>query len=200
MSGDKVIRLLYKEISGGDIKKFAAESNKDEKVGGGARDLRFGGFDELKDFLEKMFTDRNEVNRKRGGKTVRLKQLSTDFHWIDGGGKTQTKTAYVEPPTTARSNEWRLTRVDTFPCFHDEDIQEIPGDRLFLLIVQRENGQVWPHFARESELSIPPGQPNAWHPEIANPIISCGNAKRPKNMIVMGFVDYTQLKGYCNGK
>ena len=200
MSGDKVIRLLYKEISGGDIKKFAAESNKDGKVGGGARDLRFGGFVELEDFLGKMFPGRSEVDRKRKKKPVKLEQLSTDFHWLDANGKLQRKTAYVEPPTSARKNEWRLTRVDTFPCFQGEDLREIPGDRLFLLIVQRENGQVWPHFARESELSIPPGQPNAWHPDIAIPITSCASAKRPKNVIVMGFSDYTQRKGYCNGK
>lgn len=200
MSGDKVIRLLYKEISGGDIKKFAAESNKDGEAGGGARDLRFGGFDELKDFLGKMFPGRNDVNRKRKGEPAKLEQLSADFHWFDDKGNLHTKTAYVEPPTSARPNEWRLTRVDTFSCFQGEDLQEIPGDRLFLLIVQRENGQVWPHFARESELSVPPGHPDAWHPDIANPIISCANAKRPKNVIVMGFNDYTQKKGYCNGK
>ncbi|QOW23596.1 hypothetical protein [Lysobacter sp. H23M47] len=200
MSGDKVIRLLYKEISGGDIKKFAAESNKDGEAGGGARDLRFGGFDELKEFLGKMFSGRNKVNRKRNGKTEQLEQLSATFHWLDGEGNPQTKTAYVEPPTTARPNEWRLTRVDTFSCFREEGLHEIPGDRLFLLIVQMEDGAVWPYLRRESELLVPQGQPGAWHPDIANPIISCANAKRPKNVIVMGFNDYTQLKGYCNGK
>lgn len=200
MSGDKVIRLLYKEISGGDIKKFAAESNKDGKVGGGARDLRFGGFVELEDFLGKMFPGRSEVDRKRKKKPVKLKQLSTDFHWLDASGNLQKKTAYVEPPTSARKNEWRLTRVDTFSCFREEGLHEIPGDRLFLLIVQMEDGAVWPYLRRESELLVPQGQPGAWHPDIANPIISCANAKRPKNVIVMGFNDYTQMKGYCNGK
>lgn len=200
MPGNKVIRLLYKEISGGDIKKFAAESNEDKGAGGGARDLRFGGFDELKDFLGKMFPGRNEVKRKRKGEPAKLEQFSADFHWVDGEGNLHTKTAYVEPPTSARPNEWRLTRVDTFPCFREEGLDEIAGDRLFLLIVQMEDGAVWPYLRRESELLVPQGQPGAWHPDIANPIISCANAKRPKNVIVMGFNDYTQLKGYCNGK
>lgn len=195
MAAGDVVRLLYKEISGADIKKFAAKANKNSKKGGGARDLRFPGMGQLAPFLAKMFVGNNPINRRRNGKPTIVNQLAGEFHWLDENGHEQLKTAYIEPPTTARKDEWRLTRVDTFPCFRKDQVFEEDGNKLFLLIVENKKGELWPHFAREKDLVN-----NVWHPTISEPITNCMNAKRRKGVSIVGFVDYSDPKVCCNGK
>lgn len=196
MSASNVLRLLYKEINDGDRKKFKADSNFDKEEGGGARDLRFSGFDELGPFLGLMFPGRVPVKRKRKGVSTNVDQLSADLHWLDDAGNPEKKQAFFEPPTDSRNNEWRLTMVHTFGCFRDKAIpQKKAGKKILLLIVQNDKGQVWPHFATEDDLRS--GQ---WHPDIAKPVVTCMDAKRRVDGVVLGFVDYTKNKVYCNGR
>lgn len=196
MASTNVLRLLYKEINDGDRKKFRADSNFDKDEGGGARDLRFSGFVELGPFLGLMFPGRKAVKRKRQGVSTSVDQLSAALHWLDDAGVHNQKEAYFEPPTDTRENEWRLTKVHTFGCFRDNVIpQAKPDKKIILLLVQNVQGQVWPHFAEEDDL-----RGGVWHSVIAGPVVDCMDAKRRADGVVLGFVDYTNSKRYCNGR
>lgn len=196
MSATNILRLLYKEINDGDRKKFKADANFDKDEGGGARDLRFSGFAELGPFLQLMFPGRVPVKRKRKGVPTDVDQLSAALHWLNDAKARMQKEAYFEPPTDARENEWRLTMVHTLDCFRDNAIPTAQaGKKIILLFVQNDQGEVWPHFAAEDDLRT--GQ---WHPDIAGPVVTCMDAKRRVDGVVLGFVDYTKNTVYCNGR
>ncbi len=191
----KIERILYKEINDGDRKKFVAASNRNPDEGGGARDLRFSGFVELNEFLGAMFPGREPEERTRKGKKVTVDLLTAPLYWIGKDGQRKQKGAYFEPPTTARPNEWRLTKVHTFKCFASWRIPKGgTGNKVILMFVE-EDGLVWPHFASEKDLRA-----GDWHDDVAAPILACIDAKRKSNLVVMGFVDYTKNgTRFCNG-
>jgi hypothetical protein len=190
-----VARILYKEIVAGDVRKIKAESN-DADSGGGARDFRFGDFDELEPIIRKMFPDVAKEFRRRGGKTVEIEIFKGAFHW-NSGGKDQYKAVEFEPPTSARPKEGRITRVHEQPAL---DTSRIPkfgaGNRVLLLLVQRNDGTVWPYFVDELSLS----EPGAWDPRVAKDLLNCMNARRPGGRAVIGFRDFTTSEHYCNGR
>jgi hypothetical protein len=188
-----VARILYKEIVPGDLRKIIAESN-DSETGGGARDFRFGEFEKLEPIIRKMFPNTIKEQRRRGGQSVIVDIFRGTFHWNSNEGEEQ-KTVDFEPPTTARPSEGRITRVHEQPCFAPGRIRKDAG-RILLLLVQRNDGSVWPHFIEEQSLS----EPGAWDAGVAKELLKCIQARRAANRVVIGYRDFTTGEGYCNDK
>jgi hypothetical protein len=190
-----VARILYKEIVEGDLRKIIAESN-DSATGGGARDFRFGDFEKLEPIIRKMFPEVTKEMRRRSGQNVQVEIFRGTFYW-NFTGKDEHKEVEFEPPTTARPREGRITRVHEQPCF---DVKRIPkfgeGNRVLLLLVQRNDETVWPYFVEESSLSTF----GAWDPRVAKELMGCIHAQRPENRAVIGYRDFITGEDYCNGK
>lgn len=194
-SGQQVARFLYKEIVEGDLRKIEARSNISD-TGGGARDFRFGSYDQLFPVIRQMFPAVVKENRKRGGVTKQIDIFEGVFYWQDtAGGPVSSRPSFFEPPTDVRPSEGRIVRVHEYPCF---DTRRIPrggvGNRVLLLLIQRVDGTVWPHFAEESSLRTP----GAWDPTVANEILRCLDARRAEGRAVIGFVDFISHRNYCN--
>lgn len=185
-----VARILYKQIVPGDLRKIVAESN-DSDTGGGARDFRFGDFQKLEPIIRKMFPHTVKEHRRRDGQNVEVDIFRGTFHW-NTKGIDEKKDVEFEPPTTARPSEGRITRVHEQPCFAPERIPK--SGKVLLLLVQRNDGTVWPHFIEEVSLS----EPGAWHASVAKELLNCINHKRAANRAVIGYRDFTTGQGYCN--
>jgi hypothetical protein len=195
MSPTGVARILYKEIVPGDLRKIVAESN-DSDTGGGARDFRFGDFGKLELIIRKMFPHTAKERRRRDGKNVEVEIFRGTFYW-NSGGVDEHKDVEFEPPTSARPSEGRITRVHEQPCFASDRIPKFgEGNKVLLLLVQRNDGSVWPHFIEESSLSTP----DAWDPRVAKEILNCIHGKRAANRVVIGYRDFITGEGYCNDK
>lgn len=190
-----VDRILYKELVDGDLRKLQAKSN-DANTGGGARDFRFGSYKTLMPVIQAMFPQTVKEFRKRGGKNVRIDVFKGTFSWEDAKGKKHSKDSYFEPPTDARPSEGRITRVHEYPCFDASHVKIGAGNRVLLLLIQLDDGSVWPHYAEEQSLRTP----NAWHAVVAKELLDCLDAKRPANQVVIGYRDFTNAGRYCNGK
>ncbi len=191
----QVARILYKELVEGDLRKLQAKSN-DADTGGGARDFRFGSYKTLLPVIRLMFPQTVKENRKRGGKNVLIDVFQGIFSWCDAKGNTYSKDAYFEPPTDVRPLEGRITRVHEYPCFDASHVKIGAGNRVLLLLIQLNDGSVWPHYAEEKSLRTP----NAWHPVVAKELLDCLDAERPVNKAVIGYRDFTNAGKYCNGK
>jgi hypothetical protein len=187
-----VARILYKEIVPGDLRKIIAESN-DSATGGGARDFRFGEFGKLEPIIRKLFPHTIKQRRRREGKYVEVDIFRGTFHW-NASGVDEQKEVEFEPPTTARPSEGRITRVHEQPCFAPGRIPK--SGKVLLLLVQRNDGTVWPHFIEEASLSVP----GVWDVRVSKELLDCIDRKRAANMAVIGYRDFTTGKGYCNEK
>ncbi len=193
----QVARILYKEIVEGDRRKILAQSN-DSATGGGARDFRFGSYPQLIAVIKRMFPQTEKTPRKRGGKTIEIEVFRGVFFWQDRKtGAMRSKASFFEPPTDVRPTEGRIVRVHEYGCF---DTALIPRagytNRVLLLLIQRMDGNVWPHFVTEESIRTP----GAWDAAVAKELISCLDAKRPEHQTVIGFRDFTNSSSYCNGK
>lgn len=190
-ASQQVARLVFKEILDGDRKKFLARSNTDAKAGGGARDLRFGSVDQVKDTLTQLFPEIEQTKNKAGN--AQFKGL---FNWIDRNGEHQQETALLKPPYLKR-NEFRIAQVHKYACFQVRPIPKASaGNRVLLLLIQRHDGSVWPHFVEEASLRTP----DAWDGSVSKLLLECLDAKRAKNVAAMGFIDLSNFKRFCNGK
>lgn len=190
-----VARIFYKEIVDGDVRKINADSN-DAKTGGGARDFRFGDYDKVAPIMEKFFPEAKTVKRKRNGQQVDVEVRRGRFYW-NSNNKEESKEVEFEPPTTARPSEGRITRVHEQPSFAPNKIPPFnAGNKVLLLVVQCNDGTVWPYFIEESSLSMP----GAWDQQVAKTILACINAKRASNRVVIGYRDFVTGDAYCNGK
>ncbi|GAA3977365.1 hypothetical protein [Allohahella marinimesophila] len=190
-ASQQVARLVFKEILDGDRKKFLAKSNADAKAGGGARDLRFGSVDQVKDTLKQLFPETEQTKNKAGN--AQFKGL---FNWIDQSGRHQQETALLKPPYLKRS-EFRIAQVHKYACFQVRPIPKASaGNRVLLLLIQRYDGSVWPHFVEEASLRTP----DAWDESVSKPLLECLDAKRAKKVAAMGFIDLSNYKRFCNGK
>lgn len=193
-----IARVLYKEIKAGDRRKFIARSNDEPADGGGARDLRFSGLDELRPVIEAMFPTPDSVKRKRKMGQEKLIRHGGTFKWREGeaavNSQPKSEPAFMEPPTNARPNEWRLTRVHAYSVFQAKGIpEEGENGRVLLLLVQTKDGAVWPHFTTERSLKEGP-----WNKKVSKALLDCIRAKRPKNRAVIGYIDFENNTGYCN--
>lgn len=189
-----VARILYKELVEGDLRKLRAESN-DADTGGGARDFRFGSYRTLLPVIKAMFPRTAQEDRKRNGVVTQIDVFKGTFYWKSATG-TESKEAVFEPPTDARPSEGRIARVHEYPCFDASNVKIGVGNRVLLLLIQLDDGTVWPHYAEEKSLRTP----NAWHPVVARELLDCLDAKRPANQVVIGYRDFTNAGRYCNGK
>ena len=114
-TGD-IARIVFREILEGDRLKFIAQSNISD-TGGGARDLRFRGWDQMEEVLRKLFPGTEVAKRRRAGADT-LEIYSGRFHWLrKSDGVEVSREALLEPPTDARPNEARITRVHEYDCF-----------------------------------------------------------------------------------
>ena len=195
--GVRVTRILYKEIVEGDRRKIRAQSN-DSDTGGGARDFRFGSYEQLLPVIKRMFPNVVKEPRRRGKAISRIDVFQGDFYWQRAGsGAVEHKSSFFEPPTDVRPSEGRIVRVHEYACF---DTKLIPphgnGDRVLLLLIQRSDANVWPHFVTERSLRTP----GEWDRTVAAELLSCIDAARPANRAVIGYRDFDSHESYCNGK
>lgn len=113
-------RFVYKRIVAGDIRKLSADS-ADSDTGGGARDFRFNPADKFWPVFERMFTS-----------VASKKYLDASLIWDGETTKTE-----VYPPTAARPNETRLTRVNA--CCPSNQIPD-GGEKFIFMLIQGEDG------------------------------------------------------------
>ncbi|MEB5211177.1 hypothetical protein RXR86_20390 [Pseudomonas aeruginosa] len=191
-----VARILYKEIVAGDLRKILAQSN-DSDTGGGARDFRFGSFKNLLPVITEMFPKKAKENRKRDGVVEEIDVFQGEFFWHDVDGQVRRKDSFFETPTDVRPSEGRIARVYEYGCF---DTGLIPrggvGNRILLLLIQLNDGSVWPYYVEEKTLRIE----GKWDPVVAAELLGCLDAKRAANRAVIGYRDFTNAGKYCNGK
>ncbi len=176
-----VKRIVFKEIVEGDRRKFEAASNLDSCAGGGARDLRFRPFDKFGPVFERLFPEKTEKGVFKG-----------KFHKLDDGVE-RTNDAFFHPPTNARPNEGRLASVDKYLPLSDLPAE---GDgKTILLIIQRDDGSVWPMFTTDNSL-----ESGDWNEQVMEMILVCLRANRNANVSMVGFVDFETKERYCNDK
>lgn len=192
----QVARILYKEIVPGDLRKILAQSN-DSDTGGGARDFRFGSYKTLLPVIQQMFPQKVKENRKRDGVVEHIDVFKGEFFWRIDKGQDERKDSFFEPPTDVRPSEGRIARVHEYGCF---DTSRVPkggeGNRVLLLLIQLNDGSVWPFYAEEQTLRIK----GKWDPVVAKELLDCLDAKRAANRAVIGYRDFTNAGRYCNGK
>jgi hypothetical protein len=182
-TGD-IARIVFREILDGDRLKFVAQSNISES-GGGARDLRFRGWDAMEEALRKLFPQTRVAKRRRVGSET-LEIYAGQFHWVrKSDGIEVSREALLEPPTDARPNEARITRVHEYDCFTISAPEEGAG-RLMVLFIQKLDGSVWPFVITERSL-----EHDDWNSVVADFLLSALNANRRVNNAAYGFVDFT---------
>jgi hypothetical protein len=170
---------VFKAIVAGDRRKFVAQSN-DAPTGGGARDLRFSPYDKFALVFERMLPQKDEHGVCRG-----------QFHWEENGQE-KVGDAYFHPPTNARPNEGRLANVDKYLPKHS--LPPEGQDDVILLILQENDGSVWPYFTTVESLKS-----DNWQVNLRDKILGCCEAKRPRHVTMSGFVDFETGEEFCNG-
>lgn len=192
-----IARVLWKEILPGDRRKFLAQSNNEPQTGGGARDLRFGGGSLIEPVVLAMFPKAVSVTRRRKGLPINLTRYEGRFYWKPAGpassGAISSEAAFIEPPTTARPSEWRLTRVHTYGVFQAELPPEAPEDRVLLLLIQLNNGEIWPRFTTESSLRT-----SAWSQKFRTHVLQCLEQPRPSGQAAFGYLELATMTNYCH--
>ncbi len=186
---DEVKRVVFKQVVEGDFRKFRAQSN-DADTGGGARDLRFRPYDEFVKVFRCLFPAVRVEKRKRGGEMADVEILVGRFHWWDDG-KVASKEATFEPPTDARPNEGRIPVVYQYPPFNE--LPPTNEGRMVVLLIQRADDSVWPHFATEDSL-----RSGCWEDSVARAILRSLDARRAANQVARGYIDLTSAKEYSD--
>jgi hypothetical protein len=180
-AGD-IDRIVFRQILDGDRLKFIARSNITDS-GGGARDLRFRSWDKMQLTLRKLFPGTRTEKRRRGMGNA-LDVYTGHLSWLQENGKKVSKEAVLEPPTDARPNEGRITRVHEFECFTIK--QPVAGSgRLIALFVQKDDGSVWPFVITEQSL-----EHDKWNPAVAEFLLSALNSPRREGNAAYGFIDF----------
>ena len=157
MPAPKAKRLYWREILPGDRKKIAAASNT-SKTGGGARDLRFPDA-HYRPTLLKMFPQ--DANG-RGDRPIRRGTLV----WDEAGGQRSQSIDYW-PATKARPTEGRIARLNSMPPVKSQLPPPKKDDRVVMLLIQEDTGNLRVRFAQESSL-----RSGNWHEAIAGPILA----------------------------
>lgn len=190
-----ITRVLWREIRQGDRRKFSATSN-DTQSGGGARDLRFRGDEELENIIVAMFPHAESAIRRResGGQVTVYRGT---FCWnveVSGNVVTRSVPAYMEPPTDTRPTEWRIPRVHTYEVFQAPIPPDALNDRVLLLLIQTKDGNIWPRFATESSLR----NDSRWSKAVQAHIVHCLNRQKTTSKALYGFIDLQTKHEYCN--
>jgi hypothetical protein len=174
----EIKRIVFREVLAGDVKKFKAKSNTSQ-TGGGARDFRYRPYDKFDDVFGRILMGRAKPPRVRGGSSTHVTIYTGSVQITPGS---QLTTLEFEPPTTARANEGRLTRLNALGL-------TVPTGqgRVFLLIWQTGDNNAYLAFATETQINS-----NQWHPAINQELTACLSFKRPKNNAGQGFVDFVR--------
>lgn len=190
-----IARVLWKEILPGDRRKFVAQSH-DSDTGGGARDLRFRGDKELEAIVLAMFPAQEQANRRRKGVSTVINRHRGQFCWRSGNGanqQTRSEVAYIEPPTSAREGEWRITRVHTYEVFQGSLPPAKPGERVLLLLIQTDDGNIWPRFTTDVSL-----RKDKWSAAVKQHILGCLDSKKSERRASYGFFDLQNGRMHCH--
>jgi len=194
-TASSVSRILFKEIVDGDVRKIHADSN-DSDTGGGARDFRFGSYTDLQHIFHAMFPNQITEPRRRGGVMCPVTIYSGRFYWRDPVSQVvNSQDSFFEPPTDARPQEGRITRVHEQTCLSTELMPVAsPNNRVFLLLTQMSDGTVWPAYVEERTLR----SVGVWAFEITQKMLNCIDAPRRAGQSVIGYYDFTTNDRYCN--
>ena len=137
----------------------------------------------MEGMLRKLFPQTKVANRRRAGANE-LEIYIGRFHWLSHGTEVS-HAAHLEPPTDARPNESRVTRVHEYDCFTIKPPEEGSG-RLLVIFIQKLDDSVWPFVITEQSL-----EHEDWNPAVADFLLSAINADRRKGNAAYGFVDFT---------
>lgn len=187
---DSILRIVFREVLSGDRRKFEAKSN-DASTGGGARDFRFSPYDKFDGIFERMLTGRRSEMRTRDRKKISEEIYTSSVNVEKANGLVITKTIEFEPPTTARPNEGRLTRLNHYGL-------EVPNNnegRILLLLYQTGDTRLWLNFATENQL-----QQGAWDENLTDLLLPCLNAPRASSHAAQGFHDLALSSSFCKSK
>jgi hypothetical protein len=177
-------RIVYKEISNADRKKFIAQSNSTPS-GGGARDIRISPYSAFDDVFSRLFPRRSVKRTKANAQTT---VYVGTFSWLDNGAVRQMDSEF-KPPTLSRPSDGYITNVHKQPCFAN-----VPGTNegmVLMLLVQDTDQSVWPYLVTENAL-------RGWKRSVADKIFACIAAKRP-GTLVSGYIDLETGQDFCNG-
>jgi hypothetical protein len=178
------LRVVYKELTKDDYDKIEADSPKEPKSGGGARDIRFNK-DAFDDIVGKMLPRREKVDRV-GGNVAYVGTVKYE--------PSEERELVWEPATRRRKSEKRFARIHKSPPFRAAPRVE---DMVVLMIIQVEDESLRVHYAREEDL-----ESGLWRPEIADPILGCIQDKRERDSrnAVRGYIDFTKTPTdtYCH--
>ncbi len=182
--------VLYKELSGADLRKLEANSN-DTKSGGGARDLRLPhrAFGHL---MSRLLPNTRPESRGKKSKIDAIVNYGPVTYY-EGSTKQSTEFVYW-PPTDARPSEGRIARVHASPALGGRMPEENLG-RVFVMFIKWTSGMVTIHYAYESDLIVS----GVWADEVRIPILKCVQAAFSGNQSVQGFLDLHEGKEYCHG-
>lgn len=184
-----VQRVLYKVLSDPIAKKFEALS-ADSTSGGGARDIRIGGFssvETIRRICRRMFP----VDVNNGRSTF----WQGRARWLDEFGEHETTLDFWQP-TVSRPSEGRIARVANHPCFPAQkykDALAAGSGRVVSLIIQRADGTLWHHFVNETSFSGA-----GWDPRVADPIRDCLDKGIASGDFTVGAIDLDFSESYCS--
>ena len=181
--------VFFQEIREGDRRKLQARSNTSPS-GGGARDLRVP-HKEFGPMFRRMFPHDVAQERLRRGARERVPCYGGELYWVNESGEHSVKVQY-EPPTDARPSEGRIARIHDLPVLADKVPSQRDG-RCFLLLVQNDEGKVFPHYVTDAQLAA-----GDWNAIVTQAIAEC-TAGTPANRSVRGYVDFIGGAGYCHG-
>jgi hypothetical protein len=187
-SAGAVTRIVFKEVVAGDERKFRNDS-VDTNTGGGARDLRFRPYEQFGAVFERMFPEKRVTIRRRAGTAQKTVVLVGKFSW-NLTGKVESAEVMFETPTDVRASEGRIPVVYKYPPLQ----QKLPvGEgRVVVLLIQRKDGSVWPHFASEESLKS-----GDWEPQVASAILECLRKARGEARVARGFIDFETGEHFC---
>lgn len=185
-----VARIFFQQIREGDRRKLEARSN-DSATGGGARDLRVP-HTKFGPIFRRLFPADAVGSRRRGGAKKDVTLYSGRLWWMEGDVEKSVGVVY-EPPTDARPSEGRIGRIHDIPVLAERVPPEADGT-VFLLLVQQDDGKVFPHYVTATQLQDP-----GWNRDIAAAIRSCMHCT-PPGATVRGYVDYVNQERYCHAR
>lgn len=173
------VRMVYREILPGDVRKIYARSN-DAASGGGARDLRFNPFHEFEPVLSQMFP-----------RYVRSGVFEGKFHWYVGN-TVVTRNVRFHHPTNSRPNEGRIANVNRWFPYRVPSAEE---GLVFFVLFQDGEGRLWPKIATERFLRA-----GEWPKMISSLILDCISKERDLRFAISGYADFSLGVRFCNGK
>lgn len=184
------VLLLYKELTGADLRKFLAES-ADATTGGGARDLRLP-HGKFRDVMSRLLPNVVEKARPKG-EVAQVRQGPVTYQIA--GQQRQGNIEYW-PPTKARPREGRIARVNHSEALGGK-LPETDRGRIFLVMVKWRSGMVTIGYTYEDTLTGQRSGPQ-WAPEIRSAILGCMTSATTTGKSVQGYVDFDNDVAYCH--